>query len=272
MSLPEEEPPEATSEEALGETPSPLNVHQRVLKITQELGSIKKTGAAPAIMGGYAYIEHGEVMARLRTLLVEHGVSIVPTMTIVSNEEVPRLNGKNAFRVVVILKMIVVNADDPQDCYAIEWPGEGLDQNDKAIQKAGTSAEKYALMKLFKISDREDPDGTAIDEDAPPGSRGATRTTRRSQPEVTLPEEMKRLAQQVNQAVQTDRWYPKRLKALVSSIGVPEARKQLLNELADAAPDIGMSEAGRQREADERDRKESQKEEPTAHRPVIPAT
>ncbi len=154
-----------------GVAPSP-NIYQRILAITQELGAIEKTGQADPRMGGYEFIEHAQIMGRLRTLLVKHGVTIIPSMRVAGREAVPREGGKVAHRVTGDLTLTVINADRPDDRFTIEWPGEALDNQDKATQKAGTSAEKYALMKLFKISDREDPDGALVgDEEGTPSER-----------------------------------------------------------------------------------------------------
>jgi hypothetical protein len=163
------------------------NLHQRILAIAQELGAIEKTGQADPRMGGYGFIEHAEIMGRLRTLLARHGVTIVPSMHVTGRETVSREGGRVAHRVTVDLTLTVINADRPEDRFTIEWPGEALDTQDKATQKAGTSAEKYALMKLFKISDREDPDGALVGDEpaeaiepaprpAPAPSQGASDT------------------------------------------------------------------------------------------------
>jgi hypothetical protein len=159
----------AGKSEGAGSSP---NIHQRILAITQELGAIEKTGQADPRMGGYEFIEHAQIMGRLRTLLVRHGVTIVPSMHVTGRETVSREGGRAAHRVTGDLTLTVINADRPEDRFTIEWPGEALDTQDKATQKAGTSAEKYALMKLFKISDREDPDGALVgDEDEPRAAR-----------------------------------------------------------------------------------------------------
>jgi hypothetical protein len=223
-----------------------LNLHQRILKITDGLGGISKTGTAPQIMGGYQFIEHAVIMAKLRTLLVEYGVVILPVLTLISHEDITvGREARPAHRVMIKLELALINAENPEEEYHIDWVGEGVDTGDKATQKAATSAEKYALMKLFKVSDREDPDAAKLEEDE--GSRTSTRMPPRK-PEkpsvapaiVRVPEDIQGLAKQINAALamkqQNDHWYPKNLLAFVAQEGIPEARKKLMDELQEALP------------------------------------
>jgi hypothetical protein len=53
----------------------------------------------------------------------------------------------------------IINADYPDERIVCDWDaGEALDTSDKATNKAVTASQKYFLMKLFNISDKDDPD------------------------------------------------------------------------------------------------------------------
>jgi len=142
-------------------TAATLNLYQKLAAISGGLGALKKDGKAPDIMGGYAFLSHGSLMGHLRNELAAHGVVIIPAITHVESHVV--LVGekqKPTNHVTVKMAFTVFNADDPQERIHTDWAGEGMDASDKGTQKAATSAEKYFLMKLFKVSDQDDPDGS----------------------------------------------------------------------------------------------------------------
>ena len=57
-----------------------------------------------------------------------------------------------------------VNVDDPDDYIETTVFSEGIDTQDKGSGKGMTYADKYALMKMYKISTGDDPDVDASDE------------------------------------------------------------------------------------------------------------
>lgn len=156
------------------------NLYQRLLAITEEIGSIEKTGRNA--QQGYAFIEQSRVVAELRPLLHKHGVMIVPETVsrTIERYDVTRGNGKPGVDVhaSVVSRYHVINADDPEDRIVCEWDaGEAIDSSDKATNKAVTASDKTFLMKLFNISDQDDPDQATIPA-APEGSRTSYKTSR----------------------------------------------------------------------------------------------
>ena len=51
-----------------------------------------------------------------------------------------------------------VNIDNPEEYIDITTYGDGIDPQDKAVGKAMTYSDKYALLKAYKIITGEDPD------------------------------------------------------------------------------------------------------------------
>ena len=51
-----------------------------------------------------------------------------------------------------------VNIDNPDEYIDITTYGDGIDPQDKAVGKAMTYSDKYALLKAYKIITGEDPD------------------------------------------------------------------------------------------------------------------
>jgi len=148
------------------------NLYQKISEITEAVGIIQKDAKAPKEMGGYDFTSHGSVIGHLRHELTSRNVVIRPSgeellkFQIIEKKKVGSNNQEYityTFHSIIKYKFTVVDGDNLSDFFEDNWIGEGMDTADKGIQKAGTSAEKYYLMKLFKIGDRDDPDGISID-------------------------------------------------------------------------------------------------------------
>lgn len=148
-----------------------LNLYQKISEITASLGVIQKDSSAPAAMGGYRFISHAMMLGHLRHELTARNVVIIPSgeellRADVTEKKVEDSKGVRIsynYRTIVKFNFTVVDGDNPQDFFNAYWLGEGMDTSDKGVQKAGTSAEKYFLMKLFKIGDKDDPDAGVTD-------------------------------------------------------------------------------------------------------------
>lgn len=133
------------------------NLYQRLLDITSEVGKIDKTGKNS--QQGYAFIEQARVVAELRPQLAKHGVMILPETVNRTVTQVTNSKGTVFTQVLVYSRYTLVNADNPEERMALDWDaGEALDMSDKATNKATTASQKTFLMKLFNISDQDDPD------------------------------------------------------------------------------------------------------------------
>jgi hypothetical protein len=140
---------------------SELNLYQKLLKITEEVGMIKKSGTN--LQQNYKFIESAMVVAEVRVQLAKYGVMIIPETVErnIERNEVIRANGKTGvdFHVTVKSAYTIINADNPEERTIVDWDGgEAIDSSDKASNKAITASHKSFLMKLFNISDKDDPD------------------------------------------------------------------------------------------------------------------
>jgi hypothetical protein len=134
----------------------PRNLFQRLAAVQAELEAVPKTGRNTAF--NYAYIEQGMVMAVLRPKMAAHGVILVPRIVGSEQSVANTQRGGQLFTERVRMEFTLVNADDPADTLTVSWLAEGQDSTDKAINKALVAGQKYFLMKLFLISDADDPD------------------------------------------------------------------------------------------------------------------
>jgi hypothetical protein len=108
-------------------------------------------------------------VAEVRVQLAKHGLMIIPETV---DRHIDRYTTMKpgykqgdppkeqaSFHATVKSRYTLVNVEDPNDRMVCEWDaGEALDTSDKATNKATTASHKYFLMKLFNISDKDDPD------------------------------------------------------------------------------------------------------------------
>lgn len=136
------------------------NLYQRLLAITEEVGKIEKTGKNQ--QQGYAFTEYSQVAAEVRAQMAKHGVMIVPETVERRMAQITNSKGTTFTQANVSSRYTLINADNPEDRMVCEWDGgEALDTSDKATNKAITASAKNFYMKLFNISDKEDPDAHA---------------------------------------------------------------------------------------------------------------
>lgn len=130
-------------------------IARKILETMQLIGPIRKTGFNQ--FDRYNFVEAKEVFERVRKACEKTGLAIVPSGSVLPVE---RTTAKGTPIKEVLLTLTLIDSDSGESM-AITWHGEAMDTSDKGIQKAFTSAEKYALMKLFLIGDDDDPDASS---------------------------------------------------------------------------------------------------------------
>ena len=127
------------------------NIFQKMLMIQSELGVIAKN---LDVQGKYKAVSERDVLDNVKKLEEKYGVYSYPhEREIIENVVTDK-------RIVMRVKTIYrfVNIDNPEEFIDIVSYGDGIDTMDKAPGKAMTYADKYALMKAYKISTGDDPD------------------------------------------------------------------------------------------------------------------
>lgn len=145
-----------------------MNIFERMLCIQAELGVVAKNLQIQATKtSGYKAVSERDVIDAVKPLEARYRVFSYPyERNIVAQEtlENERLLA-NGDRVAVTSKFMrietvyrFVNIDKPYEYTEVKGYGDGIDTGDKAPGKAMTYADKYALMKAYKISTGDDPD------------------------------------------------------------------------------------------------------------------
>ena len=144
-----------------------LNIYQRMAAITADLNTVGKNLHVDTGKGkGYKAVSERDIIDNVKPLEAKYGVYSYPaSRTVLESERLEsetNYNGitgkKTTFfeRVETVYRF--VNIDNPDEYIETTTFAEGIDAQDKGSGKAMTYADKYALMKMYKISTGDDPD------------------------------------------------------------------------------------------------------------------
>lgn len=150
----------------MSDAPKP-NVHQRLRAAIQGSGAVAKSGQAAQSAGGYQYHKIDDVVDHLREIIINAGLTILPSVSSCDITEFsePRSGGgeRRVYHAKTMLSVDIVNVDDPSDKITIQSFGDGIDYGDKSSGKAFSYALKTILLGVFQL--RGQPDNEADDHD-----------------------------------------------------------------------------------------------------------
>lgn len=146
-----------------------MNIYEKLLKITEEVGYVAKNLSVSAGKGSYKAVSEVDVLNAVKPLESKYGVYSYPVrrQVIDSGEMVSTstYNGNTTEKRQLYLRVETiyrfVNIEKPDEWIEITTYGDGVDSQDKAPGKAMTYADKYALLKAYKIQTGDDPDKDA---------------------------------------------------------------------------------------------------------------
>ena len=150
-----------------------MNIYEKLSAIANEIGTVAKNLEIDTGKGkGYKAVSEADVLRTIKPIEHKHRVFSYPCMrnVIESGEFVTsfEVKGEKKERKQLFLRIETVyrfvDMDDPTQYIEVTTYGDGLDSGDKATGKAMTYADKYALLKAYKIVTGDDPDQEASDE------------------------------------------------------------------------------------------------------------
>lgn len=146
----------------------PLNIYEKMLKIQSELGIVEKLLEVSTGKGSYKAVSERDIIDNVKPLEKKYGIYSYPySREIVESGTVERTYKETVTKSFFIRAKVTyrfVNTENPREYIDMEAYGDGIDTGDKAPGKAVTYADKYALMKAYKISTGDDPDKDASQE------------------------------------------------------------------------------------------------------------
>lgn len=142
------------------------NIYKKLLSIQSELEIVAKNLSVGVGKSSYKAVGEADVLSAIKPLEKKYGVYSYPfTRKIVEqNILVDEETRKRTYyeRIETIYRF--VNVDEPSEYVDVTTYGDGMDVGDKSVGKAMTYADKYALMKAYKIITGDDPDQYASEE------------------------------------------------------------------------------------------------------------
>lgn len=150
-----------------------MNIYEKLAKITEELGVVEK-GLKVQVnkTSSYKAVSERDILDAIKPLEAKYRVYSYPIKREITNTDTlvkeTEYNGNitktNTLFMRIETTYRFVNIDKPEEYIDTTVYGDGLDTGDKAPGKAMTYADKYALMKAYKISTGDDPDKEASPE------------------------------------------------------------------------------------------------------------
>ena len=152
----------------MADTNGGMNIYSRLAAVTSDLQTVAKnlnveTGRGKA---SYKAVSERDIIDAVKPLEGKYGIYSYPasreiiesTMLENESEYQGKISKKTTFfeRIKTVYRF--VNIDNPEEYIETTTFAEGIDSQDKGSGKAMTYGDKYALMKMYKISTGDDPD------------------------------------------------------------------------------------------------------------------
>ena len=105
----------------------------------------------------YKYATEADVNEKVREELAAVNILMFPSVKNVEMRETKTRSGNTEYIARVDMEFMFVDGDSGEE-RTVYMSGEGQDSGDKAIYKAISGTQKYALMKTFMIPTGDDPE------------------------------------------------------------------------------------------------------------------
>ena len=143
-----------------------MNIYEKLLSITSEIKNVSKNLEVGVGKNSYKAVGEADVLSAVKQLEQKYKVYSYPCKREVIDRAIleteKEYNGNVSRSNQIFLRIGTtyrfVNIEDPEDYIEITTYGDGIDTQDKAVGKAMTYADKYALLKAYKIITGDDPD------------------------------------------------------------------------------------------------------------------
>ena len=149
--------------------PEIKNIFQKMLDVEDELKTVgKNLDVKTGHNSSYRAVSERDIIDAVKPLEKKHGIYSYPVVREIVSSDTLEREGKNGKRLEFFMRIKTVyrfvNVENPEEYVEMTSYADGIDSGDKATGKAMTYADKYALMKAYKISTGDDPDQEASKE------------------------------------------------------------------------------------------------------------
>ena len=143
-----------------------MNIFEKLLAITSEIKTVNKNLDVGVGKNAYKAVGEADVLSAVKVLEEKYKVYSYPCKRDVIDRAILETEkeyngtvtkGNQVFlRIETIYRF--VNVENPEEFIEVTTYGDGIDTQDKAVGKAMTYADKYALLKAYKIITGDDAD------------------------------------------------------------------------------------------------------------------
>ena len=140
-----------------------MNIYEKMSAVTAEITAVAKNLNVGWGKNSYKAVGEADVLAAVKPAEAKHGIysyplsrSVIESGVLTSTKPDGSETKQQFMRVETIYRF--VNMEQPEEVIDITTYGDGVDSQDKAPGKAMTYADKYALLKAYKIITGDDPD------------------------------------------------------------------------------------------------------------------
>lgn len=143
-----------------------MNLYDKLAHISAEIATVSKNLSIQAGKNSYKAVGEADVLAAVKPLEEKYRIYSYPCKReIVESNVFTKRNtyGDQTTETTQLFMRVkttyrFVDIDAPSDYIEIDTYGDGVDTQDKAPGKAMTYADKYALLKAYKVTTGDDPD------------------------------------------------------------------------------------------------------------------
>ena len=148
---------------------------KKLVEVVKAVGYVQKTGKN--IHQNYNYAQEKDVADKFREAMAKQGLVMIPSFQSRQDGEYTTRNGTKGVHAKVIMSYQIIDSETGH-CETFSMPGDGMDNpGDKAIYKAITGAQKYAMWKLTMLSTGDDPENDSDEYIAEPESKDTKKKT-----------------------------------------------------------------------------------------------
>ena len=145
------------------------NLYEKMACITDEIGIVAKNLKIDVSKNNsYKAVSERDVLDAVKPIEFKYRVYSYPVAREIIESNILTTKTDYGERNSLYMRLETtyrfVDMDNPDEFIDIKSYGDGIDTGDKATGKAMTYADKYALMKAYKISTGDDPDQEASKE------------------------------------------------------------------------------------------------------------
>jgi hypothetical protein len=156
-----------------------MNIYQKMLEATNKINKVAKNLNVGMGKSQYKAVGEADVLEAVKPVEIELGIYSFPLSRRVIETNVftttSEYDGKTTEKTNLFMRLETIyrfiNTEKPDEYIDITTYGDGVDPQDKAPGKAMTYADKYALLKAYKVETGDDPDQKASENMKPKGEQ-----------------------------------------------------------------------------------------------------